>query len=257
VQGFAAVSASAAIGSADGLDILQWLSLSGQSCSQGKTKVAAACDNMYSLLAALGRSTGVFLMSLQKMILRAAAGAALGLGIASAASAATVVHVNSGSITGAYFYITSGTPTSPSITAEFGDTIHGSSKPFDDDFQFTIDQNGVGSGSLSTSFSSKLNQLDITKVIINGTTYTPVSSAGGQTLAVNGIPILDGVLNHIEVEGSTVAGASAASFTGTATFAASATPEPATWALMIAGIGGAGLVLRRAKKTMGFGAVAA
>ena len=34
---------------------------------------------------------------------------------------------------------------------------------------------------------------------------------------------------------------------------ASATPEPSTWLLMIAGIGGIGLMLRRAKKTTGFG----
>ena len=33
---------------------------------------------------------------------------------------------------------------------------------------------------------------------------------------------------------------------------ASAAPEPSTWALMIAGLGGIGLMLRRAKKTMGF-----
>ena len=32
----------------------------------------------------------------------------------------------------------------------------------------------------------------------------------------------------------------------------SAAPEPSTWLLMIAGIGGIGLMLRRAKKTMGF-----
>ncbi len=34
--------------------------------------------------------------------------------------------------------------------------------------------------------------------------------------------------------------------------AVSAAPEPSSWLLMIAGIGGLGLMLRRAKKTMGF-----
>ena len=34
--------------------------------------------------------------------------------------------------------------------------------------------------------------------------------------------------------------------------AVSAAPEPSTWLLMFAGIGGIGLMLRRAKKTMGF-----
>ena len=34
--------------------------------------------------------------------------------------------------------------------------------------------------------------------------------------------------------------------------AISAAPEPSTWLLMFAGIGGIGLMLRRARKTMGF-----
>ena len=37
-----------------------------------------------------------------------------------------------------------------------------------------------------------------------------------------------------------------------ATAGVSAAPEPSTWLLMFAGIGGIGLMLRRAKKTMGF-----
>ncbi len=41
-------------------------------------------------------------------------------------------------------------------------------------------------------------------------------------------------------------------FTNTASQAISAAPEPSTWLLMLAGIGGIGLMLRRARKTMGF-----
>ena len=41
-------------------------------------------------------------------------------------------------------------------------------------------------------------------------------------------------------------------FTNTASQAVSAAPEPSTWLLMIAGIGGIGLMLRQAKKTLGF-----
>ena len=37
-----------------------------------------------------------------------------------------------------------------------------------------------------------------------------------------------------------------------ATYVSSAVPEPSTWLLLIAGIGGIGLMLRRAKQTMGF-----
>ena len=41
-------------------------------------------------------------------------------------------------------------------------------------------------------------------------------------------------------------------FTVTDISAVSAAPEPSTWLLMFAGSGGIGLMMRRAKKTMGF-----
>jgi hypothetical protein len=55
-----------------------------------------------------------------------------------------------------HFNITSGTPFTSSITANFGNGFS-SAGSFDDSFLFTIPQDGVGSGSLSTSFSSKNN----------------------------------------------------------------------------------------------------
>ena len=53
--------------------------------------------------------------------------------------------------------------------------------------------------------------------------------------------------------------ASGGSYTdfGTAgTFSISAVPEPSTWLLMIAGIGGIGLMLRRPKRSLGFNSAA-
>jgi hypothetical protein len=141
--------------------------------------------------------------------------------------------------------LTSGTPTSPSITANFGATISGASTSFDDLFQFTIPQNGTGSGSLSTSFSAPTNELTISEVLIDGVSYALMPGSGGQSLAVAGIPILSGVLNTIEVKGTTSASAVAGTFTGTATFAAGAVPEPASWAMMIGGFGLIGGAMRR------------
>jgi hypothetical protein len=144
-----------------------------------------------------------------------------------------------------YFYLTSGTPTTPTITADFGATISGASTSFDDMFEFTIPQNGTGSGSLSTSFSSLANELTISQVLINGVAHALTSSSGGQSLTVSGIPILNGMLNTIEVKGVTSASDVAATYTGTATFSAAAVPEPASWALMIGGFGLIGAAMRR------------
>jgi hypothetical protein len=166
-------------------------------------------------------------------------------GMASSASAATIVNVGTSPSANPYFYITSGTPTTPVITANFGATISGPSTTFDDIFQFIIPQNGKGSGSLSTSFSSPLNQLTISNVLVNGVNETLTSGSGGQSLTVSGVPIINGVLNMIEVKGVTSSSAVAATFTGTATFAAGSVPEPASWALMIGGFGLIGLAMRR------------
>lgn len=192
-------------------------------------------------------------MSPKKLFLSVAALAALAGAMAAApASAATIVNVGTLTSANPYFYLTSGSPTSSTITADFGATIDGASTPFDDIFTFIIPQNGVGSGSLSTSFSSPVNELTITKVLIDDVSYALTSAANGQSLIVGGIPIKSGVPNTIEVEGMTSSSAKAATYTGTATFAA-AVPEPATWGMMIAGLGLVGGVMRRRRQVVQFG----
>ena len=189
---------------------------------------------------------GLFVMFAKGILLSVAAVAALGCAIASSpAAAATIVHVGTLTSANPYFYITSGTATSPSITANFGATIDGASTAFDDSFQFTIPQNGVGSGSLSTSFSAPTNELTISEVLINGIMHPLTSGTNGQSLFVGDIPILSGALNTIEVIGMTSSANVAATYTGTATFAAGPVPEPAAWAMMIGGLALVGGTLRR------------
>jgi len=163
---------------------------------------------------------------------------ALALVVAPSASA-TTFHI--GDVPN--FYITSGTPFSPSITANFGNGFS-TKTPFDDSFEFTIPtQSGVGSGSISTSFSSKFNHLVISGLWINGVNYVVPANPTGQSLTVGGIPIFAGVLNTIRVTGTT--GKRGGSYAGTATFSALTVPEPATWALMLGGFGLVGAMTRR------------
>jgi hypothetical protein len=169
------------------------------------------------------------------------AASAITFALAPLASAATVIPVGSPK-----FFITNGTPTSPSISAIFWDSFADTTTAFDDQFTFTIPQRGVGSGSISTSFSDPLNKLTITDLIINGVPYMVPANASGQSTSVGGVPITANILNTIEVKGFTVG---ANGFSGTATFTASV-PEPATWALMIAGFGALGFAMRRRRMSI-------
>jgi len=148
------------------------------------------------------------------------------------------------------FYITSGTPFSTSITANFGNGYN-TNTAFDDSFTFTIpNHNGVGSGSISTSFTSADNHLIISDLYVNGTHYNVPFTASGQELTLGGTPIFMGVLNTIRVVGTT--GLKGGSFSGTATFSATSVPEAATWAMMLGGFGLVGAVMRRRRTSFGF-----
>jgi len=170
--------------------------------------------------------------------------AAMTLAVAPAASATTFPI---GTIPN--FYISSGTPFSKSITAIFGNGFN-TQTPFDDSFTFTIPfYSGVGSGSLSTSFSSPVNHLTISQLYINGTLYSVPSTASGQSVTVGGIPIAAGVLNTIRIVGTS--GPAGGSYSGTATFSATV-PETATWAMMLGGFALMGTVLRRRQVKLGY-----
>jgi len=182
-------------------------------------------------------------MSVSKIGLCAAA--ALMIGGMSAADA-TVFHTyHPGD--GNNFYLTSGDPFASSITANFGDGFS-SAVDFDDKFEFIIPQNGVGSGSISTSFSSLSNLLTITDLIINGSHYVVPSNGSGQFLSVNDIPIMIGATNTIEVIGNTAS--KGGTFSGTLTF--SAVPETATWGMILVGFGLVGATLRRRRESLTF-----
>lgn len=163
-------------------------------------------------------------------------GVACVLALAPAAQA-TTFHIGDPN-----FLITTGTPFTPTITAAFFNA-YDSPISFDDSFLFTIPQNGTGSGSISTSFSSSSNKLVIEQLLINGVSYPLVSLPDGQSAEVGGVPVINGALNTIQVIGFTLGDGGV--YSGTATFTAAPIPEPATWAFMIAGFAAVGAAIRR------------
>jgi hypothetical protein len=138
------------------------------------------------------------------------------------------------------------------ITATITNTFTAATS-INDRFFFTIDKNGLGSGGLQTSFSSDNTLLTISDVIINGISYAAQIEDGpaGQSLNVNGINIVSGALNWIQVIGSFAPPprGGVANYTGNLTFTA-AVPEAATWAMMMLGVGMIGGALRRRKQNV-------
>lgn len=170
--------------------------------------------------------------------------AALALSGTSANAAAIIVPINTPMVGGSpYFVRTDGGTLFSFITANFGVTIHGSNTPFDYKFAFSVPTSGIGSGSLSASFSGASSTLNFTSVLIDTLAQTITKTASGQSV-VSTVPISAG-FNTIEVIGITGPKAIAATFAGTATFIASPVPEPATWATFLLGFGFMGLALRR------------
>lgn len=174
------------------------------------------------------------------------------LGIGAAASAIVLACAPAHAVVNVYpigspnFFITSGTPTSNSITAVFFNT-YDSPTDFDDTYTFTIPQNGLGSGNLSTSFSGDLNMLSISDVYINSVRYDVPATGSGQTFTINNIPIVAGELNSIRIVGT-----GAGTYSGNATFQAAAVPEAATWAMMVGGFGLIGATVRRRRVSFNF-----
>ena len=160
-----------------------------------------------------------------------------------------------------YFVRTDGgtDPTDDYIVTQFGATPNAAGTTFDDEFVFETLANGTGSGSVSASFTiptgtmSPTNYLSNVSVAINGQNAPLTSSAGGFSLFETNIPIAADEIDTVRVTGDVVG--HGAAFDGTATFQASpvsAAPEPASWALMIFGIGLTGMMLRRRSDSASF-----
>jgi hypothetical protein len=184
------------------------------------------------------------------------------MAVATAASAQTTIITPTSQPPGTFFQVAGNINSGP-VAATLGHTGIAAGN-FTDIFQFRLDQNGTGSGSLTTGTETFLGSTDVDfiSVLVNGLsatlTYRDASGAActtrgvgtcgiNETASISGVPILFGQLNTITVNGLS---RGLGSYGGNATFTpAAAVPEPGTWAMMLIGFGGIGYSMRRRRKT--------
>lgn len=173
---------------------------------------------------------------------------------APAAHAATIFPGNPTGVPNAFFDV-SGDISSGPISASFGRSGLGSGN-FMDTFLFTIDQNGLGSGSITTILSGlpmSATDLDFTSVVFNNgmmdfvvNTTTGAIEQGG----LANVPITFGTQNSLTVN---YLSRGSGSYGGTLAFSPEAIPEPATWGMLLIGFGALGMVVRRRKQKTSVG----
>lgn len=179
-----------------------------------------------------------------KLLLTAAAFA-----VAPAAHAATILPGNPTGVPNAYFDV-SGDITSGPISASFGRAGLGSGS-FTDTFLFRIDQNGFGSGSITSILSGVqggATDLDFTSVIFNNGVMDYVLNTTSGAIEQGGlsnVPVSFGTENSLTVN---YLSRGEGSYGGSLAFSPGVIPEPATWAMLLFGFGALGLVVRRRKQ---------
>ena len=131
-----------------------------------------------------------------------------------------------------------------STSATFSDTGMGAGS-FTDMFTFSLPA-GLVSSTISSIFTtSQMNNADFSSVTLNGTAYNIVSQGQVEFRTLVSDPIASG-LQTLSISGTSGGNSS---YAGTLSFAAaSAVPEPATWAMMILGMGAIGFSMRLAKR---------
>jgi len=135
-----------------------------------------------------------------------------------------------------------------SFTGGFGDTgITGGA--FTDTFNFNM-PTGIAGGTISSNFTDdQMNNIDFTSVAFNGHEFNIGSTGQVEFRSLLGLPVTNGPQTLV-VSGTS--GGNGA-FAGTLSFVLGAVgmagaPEPASWALMLLGFGGAGALIRAQRR---------
>ncbi|THD63280.1 FxDxF family PEP-CTERM protein [Phenylobacterium sp.] len=184
--------------------------------------------------------------------LLAATVAAAALAGAGAASAATFIQPwtvsPSGSISvtiGDNGLGVMGGSTDP-VNGNSAHTFNASTGAFTDTFDFFLPTGLAGASVITTLSGQAVNDLTFSNITFNGATGSTTSGGGQATAHVDFQKITQGGEQELVITGN---GGSAATFGGTVSFVlGNAVPEPATWALMIMGFGGAGALLRNRRR---------
>lgn len=163
-------------------------------------------------------------MKLTQKIAGVAVAATLAIGAASAANAAVLV-------------------------IPFGNTPSSSGGgTFTDVFTFTFPSAGKASVTINSSVMGPLTNVNFLNkgVVFNGTALSVVSKGAVELLQLINQPVAAG-LQTLTIKGSAQ---KLGSYAGTISFAS--VPEPATWAMMILGLGAVGFSMRRRTTKIAF-----
>lgn len=129
---------------------------------------------------------------------------------------------------------------------------------FDDVFTFNIPAgpNGTADFSVSSTMSADSQGIQFTSVTFDGNPFAVEVNGWNESRFLNNVDVAGGQSYVLRLAGNAgVDGATPnASYSGVITFApiSAAVPEPGAWALMIAGFGGAGAMIRRRRVRMSF-----
>lgn len=117
---------------------------------------------------------------------------------------------------------------------------------FSHTWTFTLPQDGLTNGTISSVALVPVNDVNLTSVTLNGTPFTINSTGVVEFQSLVGLATMAGVQTLV-VNGTS---GSNGNYAGTISFSpTAAVPEPATWAMMVLGFGAVGFAMRRRPET--------